>query len=211
MRLAVYGAAGMIGGRIVSEALRRGHRVSALVRTTGKLAAAVGVDEMQADAADVGQASRLLAGHDAVVCAISPRNERGPQLMALTVLALSRALPEAGLRRLVMVGGAGILGVAPGKRLMDTPLFPEAYKAEAKAQAEALALLRLQDQLDWTYISPAGVIQPGTRTGAYRIGGEQLLVDATGQSRISAEDYAVALVDELERGSHLKQRITVAY
>jgi len=211
MRLAVYGAAGMIGGRIVSEALRRGHRVSALVRTTGKLAAAVGVDEMQADAADVGQASRLLAGHDAVVCAISPRNERGPQLMALTVLALSRALPEAGLRRLVMVGGAGSLEVAPGKRLMDTPLFPEAYKAEAKAQAEALALLRLQDQLDWTYISPAGVIQPGTRTGAYRIGGEQLLVDATGQSRISAEDYAVALVDELERGSHLKQRITVAY
>jgi uncharacterized protein len=94
---------------------------------------------------------------------------------------------------------------------MDTPLFPEAYKAEAKAQAEALALLRLQDQLDWTYLSPAGVIQPGERTGVFRVGGDKLLSDASGQSRISAEDYAVALVDEAERGQHVKQRITVAY
>jgi uncharacterized protein len=212
MKIALYGAAGMIGSRIASEALGRGHSVSALVRTTGKLTIKdPKLTETQADIANAGQVESLVRGHDAVVCAISPRNDRGPQLMAFAILSLSKGLPKAEVKRLLVVGGAGTLMVAPGKRLMDTPIFPEAYKAEAKAQAEALALLRQQDQLDWTYISPAGVIQPGERTGKFRVGGERLLSDASGQSRISAEDYAMALVDELEQGKHLKKRITVAY
>ncbi|HTB23487.1 MAG TPA: NAD(P)-dependent oxidoreductase [bacterium] len=212
MKLAIYGAAGMIGGRITAEALRRGHSVSALVRTTGKLALDdPKLAERKADIADAGQVAQMVRGHDAVICAISPRNERGPQLMALAILSLAQGLPQAGVKRLLVVGGAGSLEVAPGKRLMDTPHFPEAYKVEAKAGAEALALLRLQDQLDWTFISPPGVIQPGERLGVFRIGGEQLLTDATGQSRISAEDYAVAMIDEVEQGRNIKRRITVAY
>jgi putative NADH-flavin reductase len=212
MKVAVYGAAGMIGSRIVAEALRRDHPVSALVRTPGKLGLKdAGLTEIKADVADPRQVVELVRGHDAVICAVSPRNEQGPQMMPLAALSLAYGLPRAGVKRLLFVGGAGSLEVAPGKRLMDTPLFPEAYKTEAKAQAEALAILRLQDQLEWTYLSPAGVIQPGERTGVFRVGGEHLLIDAKGQSRISAEDYAVALINELEQGRHLRQRITVAY
>ncbi|WP_268245573.1 NAD(P)-dependent oxidoreductase [Planomonospora parontospora] len=111
-----------------------------------------------------------------------------------------------------VVGGAGSLAAAPGVRLVDTPDFPAVYKGEALAQAELLELVRAQaGDLDWTYVSPAIVIEPGERTGSYRRGGDQVLADADGRSLISAEDYAVALVDELETGQAVGRRITVAY
>ncbi|MFP3968628.1 NAD(P)H-binding protein, partial [Actinomadura fulvescens] len=119
---------------------------------------------------------------------------------------------EAGVRRLVVVGGAGSLEVAPGVRLVDDPHFPEAYKAESLAQAELLDLIRKEaGDLEWTYLSPPSIIEPGERTGTFRLGGDQLLTDAEGGSRISAEDYAIALVDELENGNAVGRRITVAY
>jgi putative NADH-flavin reductase len=126
--------------------------------------------------------------------------------------AVLDGLRKAGVRRLVVVGGAGSLEVAPGVRIVDLPEFSDAYKPEALAQAALLDLLRDNaDDLEWTYISPGATIEPGERTGVYRVGGDQLLLDDDGNSRVSAEDYAIALVDELEKGENIRRRITVAY
>jgi hypothetical protein len=117
----------------------------------------------------------------------------------------------AGLKRLVVVGGAGSLEVAPGKQLVDTEGFPDVYKAVALAHRDALAFYRTVSDLDWTFFSPAALIAPGERTGTFRTGTDTLLVDAEGNSRISAEDYAVAFVDELEQGRFIRKIATVAY
>jgi uncharacterized protein len=121
-------------------------------------------------------------------------------------------LSRAGVKRLVWVGGGGSLEVAPGVRLVDTPAFPAEYKAEALAQAEALKLFRSSSgNVEWSYLSPPAIIQPGQRTGRYRTGTDQLLTDDKGESRISVEDYAVALMDEVERPARSRKRFTVAY
>jgi putative NADH-flavin reductase len=126
-------------------------------------------------------------------------------------LGLIAGLRKAGVRRLVIVGGAGSLEVAPGVRLVDTPDFPPAWKPTALAHAEVLGLCRETEDLDWTYASPAAVIEPGERTGSFRIGADQLLADEAGESRISIPDFAIAVVDVLERGEAIRRRITVAY
>jgi len=211
MKLAIYGAAGMIGKAITAEALKRGHRVTALVRTPGKLPPNPQLTEKKADAADEPQVAEMVAGHDAVICAISPRNEAGPALLSKAAHALIAGLKKAGVKRLLIVGGAGSLEIGDGKVLLDSPHFPPEYKVEALAGAEALAVYRAERGLDWTFISPPAVIAPGQRTGKFRVGGDQLLSDAKGESKISVEDYAVAMLDELEKGAHLQKRITVAY
>lgn len=202
MKILLIGASGMIGVRVADEARNRGHEVTGVTRS--------GVnDTVVADAADTSAVARLAAGKDAVVLAIAPPRDGSDATAPL--LAAGRAVLEglrkAGVRRLVIVGGAGSLEVAPGVRLVDTPDFPAMYKGEALAQGELLAVVRAEGgDLDWTYISPAAEINPGERTGAYRKGGDQLLGE-----HISAEDYAVALVDELESGESIGKRITVAY
>ncbi|MGV9777646.1 NAD(P)-dependent oxidoreductase [Streptosporangium sp. NPDC003464] len=206
MRILLIGASGMIGSRVAAEARARGHEVTGVTRR-GTAGTAV------ADASDPAAMARLAAGHDAVVSAVAPPRDgsepSGPLLAA--VRGLLGGLREAGVRRLVMVGGAGSLEVAPGARLVDSPDFPEIYRSEALALAQALELLRAEaGDLDWTYISPAIVIEPGERTGKFRLGGDQVLVDDRGDSFISAEDYAVALVDELENSQAVRRRITVA-
>jgi uncharacterized protein len=126
--------------------------------------------------------------------------------------ALIAGLPRAGVTRLIIVGGAGSLLLPDGKQQVDEPDFPAIWKPGALAQRDALEVYRAEaGALDWTYISPASVMMPGERTGKYRVGGDHVLTDATGQSRISNEDYAVAVVDELERPAHVRQRMTVAY
>ena len=120
-------------------------------------------------------------------------------------------LRAAGVRRLVVVGGAGSLKVAPDKRLMDSPNFPEEWRPEAIAQSEALDYYRSVEDLDWTFVSPAAFIHPGERTGHYRLGGDQLLIDDNGNSEVSAEDYAIAIADLLEQGGHERERVTVAW
>jgi putative NADH-flavin reductase len=125
--------------------------------------------------------------------------------------ALISAVKTAGVKRLLVVGGAGSLEVAPGKVLMDTDGFPEAFKAEAKAGARFLARLRAEPDLDWTFLSPSADFAPGERTGHFRLGGDQLLSDATGKSHISTEDFAIAMVDEVEQPAHSRQRFTVGY
>ncbi|HEX2312174.1 MAG TPA: NAD(P)H-binding protein [Thermomonospora sp.] len=207
MRIALIGATGMIGGRVAAEARSRGHEVTGAARG--------GRDGTRAlDASDADAVADLAKGQDALVLAVAPpRDGSEPSGPLLEVgRAVLDGLRRAGVRRLVVVGGAGSLEAAPGTRLVDTPGFPEMYKAEALAQADLLALIRAEAaDLDWTYISPAAVIEPGERTGGYRVGGDTLLTDANGDSTISAEDYAVALVDELEQPKAIGRRITVAY
>lgn len=211
MKILVIGATGMIGSRITAEALSRGHQVTALTRH-GSVPG--GVPAIKGDAADADTVARAAAGHDAVVLSVSPPRDGSAPAPALQAIrrAVLEGLAKAGVRRLVIVGGAGSLEVAPGVRLVDTPDFPQIYKAEALAHAELLDLIRAEGgDLDWTYISPAGLIEPGERTGTFRTGGDQLLTDAEGNSFISAEDFAVGLVDELENAKALKRRITFAY
>lgn len=206
MKILLIGASGMVGSRVAAEARNRGHELTGVTRSGAG-------DTKVADASDSSAVAELAAGHDAVVLAIAPPRDGSPQLEPL--LAAGRGVLDglrlAHVRRLIIVGGAGSLEVAPGVRLVDTPDFPDLYKGEALAQNALLDLLRTEaNDLDWTYISPAAAIEPGERTGTYRKGNDQLLVDAQGNSAISAEDYAVALVDELEKNEAIQRRISVA-
>lgn len=176
MKVALIGASGHVGSRILAELARRGHQVTAIVRNPEKVAAVDGVQAVKGDVYDRAGLSKLLAGHDAAV-----------------------------------VGGAGSLEVAPGVKLIDTPEFPAIYLDEAKKGGAFLDLLRGETALNWTFLSPSALIQPGERTGKFRLGTDQLLVDEKGNSAISTEDYAVALVDELEQPKHERRRFTVGY
>ncbi|MBU8898681.1 NAD(P)-dependent oxidoreductase [Corallococcus sp. H22C18031201] len=210
MKIALYGATGVLGRRIAQEALSRGHQVLALSRDPSKLDLKnPQLTSARSDANDPADVARHVAGQDVVVSALGPDGNNPGSLVGLT-RSLIDGVQRAGVRRLLMVGGAGSLEVAPGKQLVDAPEFPAGWKPIAFAHRDALEVLR-QCPLEWTSLSPAALIQPGERTGRFRLGTEQLVVDAKGESRISAEDYAVALVDELEKPKHLRKRFTVAY
>jgi putative NADH-flavin reductase len=215
MHLVVFGAGGNIGQHIVSEALNRQHRVTAAVRDDTTILPQHNLDVVEADATQPDSVAQVSSGADAIVSAISPRPGRdGRPASSLTsaAAALIEGARKSGVRRLIIVGGAGSLEFAPGQQLVDQPDFPDAYKPEALAQRDALAVYRSgrADGLDWTYISPAAEIRPGRRTGEYRISGDQLLVNDDGKSTISIEDYAVAVLDQIEQGAHLGERISVA-
>jgi putative NADH-flavin reductase len=216
VKIVLFGATGNAGARIAQEARRRGHDVVGVVRDPPAVQPpAPGVSLVAGDATDAVTVAALARGADAVVNAISPRpNARG--LPAPSLLDAARSLlaglRQAGVKRLVVVGGAGSLEASPGQALVDSPSFPAEYKAEALGQREALQLLRAEAaDLDWTYLSPAVEMVHGERTGRYRTTGDRLLADARGKSTISFEDYAVALLDEVERPRHLRQRFGVAY
>jgi putative NADH-flavin reductase len=211
MKITLFGASGMLGSRILDELLSRGHQVTAVARNASRILAHDSVTAMEGDLLDTAFAARAASGADAVISAYSPGLEDGlKKRMIDSTRSLIRTLEQAGVRRLVMVGGAGSLLVSSGKRLMDIPEFPAAWKSIAMAHLEALQVLE-QSDLDWTYFSPAAFIQPGERTGKFRLGTTNLVSDSKGVSRISAEDYAVALVDELEQPKHLRRQFTAAY
>lgn len=212
MKIAVFGAGGAIGQAITGELLARGHTVIAVTRSSAPIAGVV-VRVATGDAADPASVAKLATGQDAVVSAIGPcrGTENEEDSLVGAAMGLIDGLRKAGLRRLVVVGGAGSLEVAPGIRLVDTPQFPSAARGEALAHARALDVYRDVEDLDWTYVSPAAVTGPGERTGAFRIGGDQLVADAAGNSRISIPDFAIAVGDVLERGEAIRRRITVAY
>ena len=207
MKIALFGATGLIGSRILAEALRRGLRVTVVARDPSKIKPSAGVEVVRGDASDAASVARAVKGHDAVLSAVGGTVEVGRDAAA----ALPAGLAQAGVKRLLFVGGAGSLEVAPGVQLMDAPDFPAEWKGYARAHGDALQTLRRSEGIEWTSLSPAAMITPGERTGHYRVGGDQLLTDAAGESRISAEDYAVAFLDELENPSHLRRRFTVAY
>jgi hypothetical protein len=208
MKLALFGAGGMIGSRLLAEAQRRGHAVTAVSRHPQRLGALTGrVLVVQGNVLDPASVAAAVKGHDAVLSAVGPTAD----IILGAARSLVEGLTRAGTKRLVLVGGAGSLEVAPGILLLQTPQFPVEFEEIAQAHRDALGLLRLNTTLDWTFVSPAAHVAPGERTGKFRIGGDQLLVDAAGESRISAEDFAVAFLDEVEHPRHLRRRFTVAY
>jgi uncharacterized protein len=208
LNIALFGATGMIGSRIAAEAARRGHRVTALSRQPG--AGAPNVTARAADLFDPASVAAALAGQDVVASAYGPKQGDAAQVGVAT-RALVDGARQAGVKRLLVVGGAGSLEVAPGKQLVDTEGFPDAYKAVALAHRDALTYLKTANDLDWTFFAPAALIAPGERTGAFRTGADTLIVDADGNSKISAEDYAIAFVDALEQDQFVRQIATVAY
>jgi uncharacterized protein len=210
VKILLVGGSGTIGSRILAEAVKRGHGVTTVTRDPSKVVAQAGVTAVKGDVLDANSLAEVAKGHDAVVSAYSPGTDPSKVVDAARVHIA--ALPKAGVTRLVVVGGAGSLEVAPGVQVVDTPQFPEAWKGIALAHRDALEVYRKEaGALEWTYFSPPALIEPGERTGKFRTGTDQLLADETGQSRISAEDYAIALVDELEKPKHVRGRFTAAY
>jgi len=201
-KIALIGASGNAGSRILKELSDRGHQVTAIARNPEKIASLPNVVAKKGDVFDQAGLSELLKGHDAVISAV--------HFTASDPVTLIEAVRASGVSRYLVVGGAGSLEIAPGQRVVDLPDFPAAYKAEATKGAEFLDRLKGEKQLDWTFLSPSAEFVPGERTGKFRIGKDSLLSNEAG-SRISFEDYAIALVDEIEKPQHSRQRFTVGY
>ena len=203
MKIALIGISGRVGSRVAAELLRRSHSVTGIARDVKNISPQAHLTLREADANNPAQLSPLIAGHDAVISAL--------RFVSLDAKALLAAIHQAEMKRLLVVGGAGSLEVAPGKILMNAPDFPQAYKAESLAAKAFLDVLRSESEIEWTYLSPSAEFAPGKRTGKFRIGGDQLLTAANGRSWISMEDFAIAMVDELEHPGHIRQRFTVGY
>lgn len=203
MKVALIGATGNAGSRILHELLDRGHEITAIARNVARLPTHPRLTARAADANDADALVSDVAGHEAVISSL--------HFLAVNPLKLIAAIRAAAVPRYLVVGGAGSLEVSAGVRLIDTEGVPAAYRAESRAGCDFLALLRATVDLDWTFLSPSAEFVPGSRTGAFRRGGEAVLRDAEGRSWISYEDYAMAFVDELERPRHVRQRFTVGY
>lgn len=207
MHVALIGATGNAGSRILAELVRRGHSVTAIVRDATRVPSLPGVEAKSGDVFDKVGIAPLLAGHDAVISSV--------HFAAGDPATLISTVRASGVGRYLVVGGAGSLEVALGEfplglKLIDIPNFPEAYRQEAAAGCDFLDLLRTEIELDWTFLSPPLSFTPGERTGVFRLGTDLLLSNAHGSS-VSFEDYAMALVDELEQPAHSHQRFTIGY
>jgi putative NADH-flavin reductase len=213
MRIVVFGAGGRVGSRTVAEALERGHEVTAVVRDPAAHESlhGDGLAVVAGDATDPTSVAETASGHDLAISTVGSGFGKAPETLPAAARGLLEGLSRAGVGRLIVLGGAGSLEVAPGVRVIDTPDFRPEWKPDALAQAEALELYRsATTDVDWTYVSPAAVLEPGERTGEYRTGEDRLLVDDEGNSSISMEDFAVALLDEAESAAHVRRRFTVA-
>jgi uncharacterized protein len=213
MNIALIGATGFVGAAILQEALNRGHEVTAIVRNPEQLQAHPKLRAQKGDVYNDDELARLLAGHDAVISAFNP-GWSNPDIYNQQVRgtkAIISGVKKAGIKRLLFVGGAGSLEVRPGIQSVDLPAFPAEYKQGALATREALTMLRQETSLEWSFLSPSADLFPGRRTGEFRLGTDQLLKDANGESRISVQDYAMAMIDELEKPNHIRRRFTVGY
>ena len=203
MKIAVAGASGRAGSCITAELARRGHNVTGIARNPDKIAKLANVTAVAGDANDRAALAKLWTGHDVAVSSI--------HFLVSDAETLIGAAKDSGVPRYLVVGGAGSLEVAPGVQLVTTPNFPAQYKAEAEKGAAFLDRLRQEKELNWTFLSPSALIDFGNRTGKFRVGADQLLVDSAGKSWISFEDFAVAMADEIERPAHIRKRFTVGY
>jgi hypothetical protein len=213
MKIAVIGASGQIGAFIRDEALARGHQMTAIVRHPEKIP--VQDPRLHVVEADIlkDKVDELVKGHDAVISAYNP-GWKNPDMYNEQIEGYKRIISgvkESGIKRLLVVGGAGSLEVAPGVQVLDTTSFSEQVKKGVLATREVLYMLREEKELEWTFLSPPTSIKPGERTGHYRVGKDQLLKNKEGESKISTPDYAVAMLDELENRQHIRERFTVAY
>lgn len=202
MRVALIGASGNAGSRILRELSDRGHQVTGIARNPERIEVLPGVTPVRGDLFDAESMAGLLRDHDVAISSVL-FTQSDPELLLAAVGA-------SGVQRYLVVGGAGSLEVSPGLRLIDTPDFPEAYKPEAGGGCAFLDLLRNVEDLDWTFLSPSYMFIPGERTGKFRLSRDELLSTEDG-SIISYEDYAVALVDEIEQPRHIRERFTVGY
>jgi putative NADH-flavin reductase len=209
VKVALYGSTGKAGSRILKELLSRDHRVTAIARNPAKLEGVAGVTTKEDDLADVNRTAEAIRGVDAVISAYGPPQDNTDEIVEVTRRQVE-AVKRAGNPRLLVVGGAGGLEVAPGVTLLDSGYLPDAYKPIASSHVRALNVLETSD-VDWTYLAPAAYFEPGERTGKFRLGKNELIADEKHESRISMEDYAIALVNELERPEHRKQRFSVGY
>lgn len=203
MKVTVLGASGRAGSEITRELARRGHQVTGVARHPARIPVGEGITAISGDVTDAAALPALLKGADAVVSAIMFVDTNPETLIA--------AVKAADVPRYLVVGGAGSLEAAPGLKVIDTPDFPEIYKAEASAGGRFLNRLRQEADLDWTFLSPSAVFDGGERTGRFRLGDDALLVTADGRSAISFPDYAIALADEIEAPRHSRRRFTVGY
>ena len=203
MKIAIVGATGFVGTYLLAEAVERGHQVTAITRNPEKVPANKNVKAVKADVNNENDFAAAIEGHDAVITSV-----HFTQIQESTI---ANAVRKVHVPRLLVVGGAGSLEIAPGKLLFDIPEFPEAYKAEAKAGGAFLEDLKKETDLNWTFLSPSAEFIPAPKTGKFRLGKDQLLTDAQGKSSINNGDYAVAMLDEVEKPQHLRQRFTVGY
>jgi len=213
MKIALFGATGHVGRAILDEALARGDEVTAIVRDPARLDTKdPRIAVVTGDIAHPESWLDAVRGCDVLVVSISARRDSSNDAVPALAATVLDYLPKAGVKRLVWVGGAASLETAPGVRVIDDAHFPEAWKAEAQGQIKALEVFRhSKSEVEWTYMSPAALLEDGPRTGRYRVGSDQLLVDGDGKSQISVADYAVALLDRVEKNDARRQRITVAY
>ena len=209
MKVALYGSTGKAGSRILKELISRGHRVTAIARDLAKLEGIVGITSKKDDLSDVNRTTEAIRGVDAVISAYGPPQDKTDEIVEVTQRQVE-AVKRAGTPRLLVVGGAGGLNVAPGVTLLESGYLPDAYKPIAKSHVRALKVLEASD-IDWTYLAPAAYFGPGERTGKFRVGKDELIANEKQESRISMEDYAIALVNELEKPAHRKQRFSVGY
>lgn len=210
LRIVVYGGTGNIGQRIVHEALDRGHTVTIVVRDPSSMPEKpTRLRVLKGDVLDSAEVARTISGSDVVVSAVAFRNPPDPAGFRRAAESLVNALRSLGPRApyLIVVGGAGSLEQPPSVHIV----IPEAWRDEVNGQNNSLAYYRTISDVRWTYFSPSFMIVPGTRTGQFRLGGDQLIVDAKGDSRISMEDYAVAALDEAEKPAHVRKRFTIGY
>lgn len=212
MRIALFGITGAVGSRIAKEALDRGHSVVGVVRDASNVSLRhPNLQYVTGNVLDPVSVAAVVKGSDAVISAVGPGNFEHSAFLVDAARSLFSGIKQAGVDRLLLVGGAGSLEVAPGVQLVDAPGFPDAWKGIALAHRDAFEVIKTQKDLNWTYVAPAAMLEPGERTGRYRTGTDNLVADAQGNSRISMEDYAVAVIDEVERPQHPKARMSVGY
>jgi hypothetical protein len=202
-KIAIIGASGNVGTQLVAEALRRNHTVTAIARDPSKLGQHLGLELKSIDITREQALQSAIAGHDVVISSV--------RFDGLHPAAIIGPVKAAHVSRLIVVGGAASLNMAPNTRLLDSPHFPIAYRGEATAGAAFLDMLLQEHELDWTFISPSAEFVNGERTGHFRLGHDDLLTDTNGRSWISYQDYAIALFDEMEKPAHPRQRFTVGY
>ena len=210
MKVALYGATGAAGSTILKELVSRGHHVTAVVRDAAKLAQpGANVRVKQGDLSDPKSIAAAIGDAEAVISAYGPPKNDLEALVGVTERQVEALKGKAGVR-LIVVGGAGGLNIAPGLAMVDSQFMPEPFKPIARAHVNAFNVLKASS-IDWTYFAPAAFFEPGQRTGEFRLGKDDLIANAQQESRISMEDYAVALVDELEKSRHRRQRFTIGY
>lgn len=211
-KIAIIGASGYVGTALLNEAVKRGHQVSALVRHPEKIAANANVTAVKADVLDTDGLAVLLKGHDLVISAYNPgwQEDDIRNIHIKGSKSISEAVKKAGIKRLIAVGGAGSLEIN-GAQLVDSPEFPAEYKEGALGARQALNDLKAENELDWSFVSPAILLVPGEATGTFRLGKDSPVFDDKGESKITVGDLAVAILDEAEQGKHIRQRFTAAY